>query len=57
MDRALTLHHQLEVVRRENFESLSDYLSKYKIICDELAAIGKPLSEDRKSFWMLNGPA
>lgn len=55
MDRELTLHHQLQVLRRENCALLTDYLSQYKTICDELAAIGKPLPEDRKPSWMLNG--
>lgn len=46
---------QLETLCRENCESLNDYLSQYKSICDELAAIGKLLPEDRKSLSMLNG--
>lgn len=50
MDKELTLHHQVEMFRRESCDSLNDYLSKYKTICDELAAIGKPFTEDRKSF-------
>lgn len=55
MNRELTLHHHLEVLRRENCALLTDYLRQYKTICDELAAIGKPLPEDRKSSCMLNG--
>lgn len=50
MDKELTPHHQVEMFRRESCDSLNDYLSKYKTICDELAAIGKPFTEDRKSF-------
>lgn len=55
MDRELILHHKLEVLRREQCETLDDYLTKYKTVCDELAAICKPLTENQKSFWMLNG--
>lgn len=55
VDRELTLHHNLETFGRESCDSLTDYGSKYKTICNELAAIEKPLSNDRKSFWMLNG--
>lgn len=55
MDRELILHHKLEVLWREQCETLDDYLTKYKTVCDELAAICKPLTENQKSFWMLNG--
>lgn len=55
MEREFTLQHQLETLRRENCESHNDCLSKYKSLCDELAAIEKSLSEDGKSFWMING--
>lgn len=55
MDGELMRHHNLEVPRREQCDSLDDYFTKNKTICDELTAIGKPLTEDRKSFWMLNG--
>lgn len=40
-------HHQLEVIRRENCESLNDYLNLYKAICDELAAI----ASNKASTW------
>lgn len=50
MDRELTLHHQLELLRRESCDSVSDYLRKYMIICDDLATIGKPLSRVGSRF-------
>ncbi|KAF3788555.1 Ribosome-recycling factor [Nymphaea thermarum] len=31
------------------------YLREFKAICDELAAIGKPISNQYKVFWLLNG--
>lgn len=40
-------HHQLEVIRRENCESLNDYLNLYKAICDELAAIASNKASTR----------
>lgn len=55
MDRELTLHHQLETLRGESCDSLNDYLTKNKAICAELAALGKPLSDENWYFWMLNG--
>lgn len=45
VDRELTLHHNLETFGRESCDSLTDYGSKYKTICNELAAIEKPLSK------------
>lgn len=45
----------LRLFGRESCYFLTDYLSKYKTICNELAAIKKPLSDDHNSFWVLNG--
>lgn len=36
-------------------DSLSEYLRKFKTICDEPATIGIPIFEQRKSWWLLNG--
>lgn len=34
--------------------SLSDYLRKFKTIFNELAITGKPIYEQKKSWWLLN---
>lgn len=50
IDREFALHEQIQSLKRESCESLEDYLRQYKLLCDELAAIGKALSKDRKAF-------
>lgn len=51
-DRNLTLKQRLTSITKVS-DSLSDYLRKFKTICDELAAIGKPIVEYKKSWWCL----
>ncbi|KAF8406030.1 hypothetical protein HHK36_008110 [Tetracentron sinense] len=34
---------------------MSDYLRKFKSLCDSLAAIGRPVSDEDRVFWVLNG--
>lgn len=41
-DRSLALKQRLTSITK-GFDSLSEYLRKFKIICDELAVIGKPI--------------
>lgn len=53
IDREFALHEQIQLLKRESCESLEDYLRQHKLLCDEVAAIGKALSKDRKAFWML----
>lgn len=55
IDREFALHEQIQLLKRESCESLEDYLRQHKLLCDEVAAIGKALSKDRKAFWMLQG--
>lgn len=38
---------------KEILHHLDEYLLKLKTVVDELGAIGKALSEDRQSFWLL----
>lgn len=45
----------MHLPKRDNCESFDDYLRQFKLLCDELAAIGKASSEDRRTFWMLQG--
>lgn len=46
----------MQVLKHEQCDSLNDYLSKYKTICKELVTIEKLLTNDQKSFLILNGP-
>lgn len=34
---------------------LADYINKFKGICDDLAEIGKPVADQNKVFWLLQG--
>ncbi|GKV09732.1 hypothetical protein SLEP1_g21188 [Rubroshorea leprosula] len=36
-------------------DSLTEYLRKFKAICDELAAMGKLVPDKTKAFWVLQG--
>lgn len=50
MDKELALNHRMQVVKREQCDSLDNYLSKNKTLCDKLATIIKSLIDNRKSF-------
>ncbi|KAA8542236.1 hypothetical protein F0562_023628 [Nyssa sinensis] len=52
--RSLALKQRLTSITRGT-DNLSTYLRRFKTICDELAAIGKPVSDQKKSWWLLNG--
>ena len=53
-DRSLALKRRLTTITRGT-DTLSVFLRKFKTICDELAAIGKPVPDHKKSWWLLNG--
>ncbi|KAF3776124.1 hypothetical protein EJ110_NYTH49066 [Nymphaea thermarum] len=36
-------------------KTVTEYVTGFKTICDELAAIGKPLSDQDKVYWLING--
>lgn len=40
---------------KKGFMSVDDYLKKFKSICDNLAAIGKPVSDIDKVFQVAHG--
>nr|CAD1837421.1 unnamed protein product [Ananas comosus var. bracteatus] len=40
---------------KKGMSSLSEYLREFKSICDQLNAIGKPVSDQSKVFWLLSG--
>ncbi|KAA8546621.1 hypothetical protein F0562_002640 [Nyssa sinensis] len=52
--RSLALKQRLTSITHGT-DNLSTYLRRFKTICDELAAIGKPVSDQKKSWWLLNG--
>ena len=52
--RSLALKRRLTTITRGT-DTLSVFLRKFKTICDELAAIGKPVLDHKKSWWLLNG--
>ena len=53
-DRSLALKRRLTTITRGT-DTLSVFLRKFKTICDELATIGKPVLDHKKSWWLLNG--
>ncbi|KAF8377256.1 hypothetical protein HHK36_030631 [Tetracentron sinense] len=52
--REYQLRHQLQICKKDS-SSMSDYLRKFKSLCDSLAAIGHPVSDEDRVFWVLNG--
>ncbi|KAF8377599.1 hypothetical protein HHK36_030981 [Tetracentron sinense] len=53
-ERELGLIRQLHTIRKGN-QSITDYLKSVKVICDELYAMQKPVSDRDKVFWAVNG--
>jgi hypothetical protein len=53
-DRSLALKQRLTSMNRGT-DTLAEYLRRFKAVCDDLAAIGKPVPDHKKSWWLLNG--
>ena len=53
-DRSLALKQRLTSITRGT-DTLAVYLRRFKAVCDDLAAIGKPIPDHKKSWWLLNG--
>ncbi|GLU07686.1 hypothetical protein SLE2022_246340 [Rubroshorea leprosula] len=53
-EREFNLTQAMTTLRKGN-DSLIEYLRKFKAICDELAAMGKPVPDKTKAFWVLQG--
>lgn len=57
-EREFHLTQKLQL-HRKGTSSLSHYIQDLKNICDELAAIGKPIDDKKKKkkkvFWLVNG--
>ena len=48
------LLRQLQLFKKEDASS-AYYINKFKGICDDLAAIGNPVADQNKVFWLLQG--
>ncbi|PIA57436.1 hypothetical protein AQUCO_00600275v1 [Aquilegia coerulea] len=53
-EREFHLEQKLQSIRKGT-ASISNYISSFKTICDDLAAMGKPVDDRKKVFWLLNG--
>ncbi|KAF3776659.1 hypothetical protein EJ110_NYTH38637 [Nymphaea thermarum] len=53
-DREFLLTRKLQTFQKQE-KNVTEYVIGFKTICDELAAIGKPLSDQDKVYWLING--
>ncbi|KAF3794163.1 hypothetical protein EJ110_NYTH08235 [Nymphaea thermarum] len=53
-DREFLLTRKLQTFQKQE-KNVTEYVTGFKTICDELAAIGKPLSDQDKVYWLING--
>ena len=53
-DWSLALKQRLTSIT-QGTDTLAVYLNWFKAVCDDLAAIGKPVPDHNKSWWLLNG--
>lgn len=51
-EREFALYVQMQLLKRDQCESLQHYINKFKNICDELQSIECPLPDHRKVFWL-----
>ncbi|GAV90443.1 UBN2_3 domain-containing protein [Cephalotus follicularis] len=49
--REFELHSKMQYHRKTDTMSIADYLNGFKLIFDQLHSIGKPISDQRKSFF------
>ena len=54
LDQSLALKQRLTSMNRGT-DILVEYLRRFKAVCDNLATIGKPVPDHKKSWWLLNG--
>lgn len=52
--REFQLEAEISLLQKGDM-SLTHYLSKFKRLCDDLVAIGKPISDEKKVFCLLKG--
>ena len=53
-NQSLALKQRLTSITRGT-DTLAVYLRRFKAVCDDLAAIGKPIPDHKKSWWLLSG--
>ena len=53
-DQSLALKQQPTFINRGT-DTLVEYLCRFKAVCDNLATIGKPVPDHKKSWWLFNG--
>ena len=53
-EREFHLTQKLQMLRKGT-STLSEYIREFKTTCDDLAAIGKPVDDKKKVFWLLSG--
>ncbi|GKV51885.1 hypothetical protein SLEP1_g58504 [Rubroshorea leprosula] len=53
-EQEFQLNQSMTTMRKGN-DSIHEYIRKFKTTCDELAAIGKPMPDKNKVFWLLQG--
>uniref|UniRef100_A0A2N9EXT0 Uncharacterized protein n=1 Tax=Fagus sylvatica TaxID=28930 RepID=A0A2N9EXT0_FAGSY len=41
--------------KKKDMVPLNDFIRNFKLTCDQLNAIGKPVPDQKKVFWLLNG--
>ncbi|KAA8542406.1 hypothetical protein F0562_023459 [Nyssa sinensis] len=52
--REFQLETELSLLQKGDM-SLNEYLTKFKRLCDDLVAIGKPIGDEKKVFFLLKG--
>ncbi|KHN39729.1 hypothetical protein glysoja_044829, partial [Glycine soja] len=48
-----TLHQQITYLRKEDDQSIGEHIRTFQGLCDNLAAIGKPVPDKEKVFYLL----
>jgi hypothetical protein len=52
-EREFTLRQQVTYFRKEEDQTIGEHIQKFKRLCDSLAAIGKPVPDKEKVFYLL----
>ena len=52
-EREFTLRQQITYLRKEDDQSIGEHIRTFKGLCDNLAAIGKPVPDKEKVFYLL----
>ena len=52
-DQSLVLKQRLTSIN-QGTDTLVEYLCRFKVVCDDLATIGKPIPDHKKSWWLFN---